>query len=264
MSLITSRHHPIVKTCRDLARGRGDALLLDGWHLLAEALRAGLEITTIAYCDEAEVAHDALLDAARRTPARLLHVSAAVMQALSPVRAPTGAVTIAHRPMVDHGRLVEPAPALALATIGLQDPGNVGAAIRSAAAAGATGVIADAAGADPWGWKALRAAMGSTFTIPVLREPALPDRLHAWRVAGLQVVAAVPRDGVPFTEHDFTAPAVIVLGGEGAGLPDAVLARASSRVAIPMRTGVESLNAAVAAALLLYEARRQRTRRGPR
>ena len=181
MSLVTSRHHPIVNACRELARGRGDALLLDGWHLLADALRYRIAITMVAYCGVPTPDDATLLDAVRRTPARLLHVSDAVMQALSPVRSPTGVVTIAERPTVGPENLLTPAPALVLATLGVQDPGNVGAAIRSAAAAGATGVLVNVSGADPWGWKALRAAMGSTFAIPVLREADLPARIDADR-----------------------------------------------------------------------------------
>jgi TrmH family RNA methyltransferase len=86
----------------------------------------------------------------------------------------------------------------------------------------------------------------------------LSNLIREWRESGLRVVAAVPRGGTSMHQLDFTLPAALLLGGEGAGLPDALVAGADARVSIPMREGIESLNAAVAAAVLLYEAQRQR------
>lgn len=258
MSVITSRQHPIVREFRDLARGRGSSILLDGWHLLVEAVNAGLAIETVAVCRSPT--GDALvsLERARRAGARVLDVSEAVLNALSPVHAPTGVVAAAARPQVDSMSVLRPAPALVLAGVGVQDPGNTGALVRSAAAAGSTGVVVDDTCADPWGWKALRASMGSAFHVPVVRTKTLGLVVDGWRAAGVAVVAAVPRDGTPMYDVDFTRPTAILIGGEGAGLSDAVLSGADIRVTIPMSEAVESLNVAVAAALLLYEARRQR------
>jgi len=142
--------------------------------------------------------------------------------------------------------------------VGLQDPGNVGAIIRAADAAAATGVVACEGTADPYGWKALRGAMGSTFRVPVVpRQPAglavATARLH-----GLRVVAATPRGGTPLHEIDLRGPVALLLGGEGSGLASDVVQGADERVSIPMRAPVESLNVAVAGALLAYEAHRQR------
>jgi TrmH family RNA methyltransferase len=177
---------------------------------------------------------------------------------LSPVNAPTGVVASARRPSVTQTAILKPAPALVLAATGLQDPGNAGAIIRSAAAAGATGVVLDETSADPWGWKALRASMGSAFHVPVLRSRAVATLVKEWRSAGLRIAATVPRAGTSMHNVDFTPPTALLLGGEGAGLPDTLIAAADVRVSIPMRGGIESLNAAVAAAVLLYEAQRQR------
>ncbi len=233
-------------------------MLLDGWHLLTEAVNAGIVIETVALCGPPTTAGQIIIDRARRAGAHVIEVSGAVLHALSPVKAPTGVVASAKTPVVDVASILQPAPALVLAGVGIQDPGNTGALIRSAAAAGSTGVVVDDTTADPWGWKALRASMGSVFHLPVIRTRALAQSVAGWRAAGVSVVAAVPRDGTPMYEVDFTTPTVILLGGEGAGLPDAMLAAANRQVTIPMSGAVESLNVAVAAALLLYEARRQR------
>jgi TrmH family RNA methyltransferase len=189
----------------------------------------------------------------------VLEVSAGVLNAMSPVHSPTGVVASARMPSIVEAHLLTPAPALVLAAAGLQDPGNVGAIIRSAAAAGATGVVLDELSADPWGWKALRASMGSAFHLPVVRSRNLPGLIDAWRRSGVRIVAAVPRGGVPIYEVDFRPPTAILLGGEGSGLAENLAALADTRLSIPMRGAIESLNAAVAAALLVYEAQRQRS-----
>jgi RNA methyltransferase, TrmH family len=256
--VITSRQHPIVKEFRELARGDRERMLLDGWHLLSEAANAQLAVDTIAVCGPPSAAEQRVIDRLRRGGAQIVEVSGTVLNALSPVNAPTGVVAIARRPAVARDAVIAPAPALVLAAAGLQDPGNAGAIVRSAAAAGATGVVLDEASADPWGWKALRASMGSAFHLPLLRARTLAGPIADWRNAGIRIVATVPRHGTPMHDMDLTPATALLLGGEGAGLPDDRIAAADDRVSIPMRGGIASLNAAVAAALLLYEAQRQR------
>lgn len=257
--MITSRQHPIVKEFRDLARGAGGLMLLDGWHLLAEAAKAHITVEKIAICGPPSATEQRLIDRLRRGGAQIVDVSGTVLNALSPVTTPTGVVASARRPALTPDAIVTPPPALVLAACGLQDPGNAGAIIRSAAAAGATGVVLDEGSADPWGWKALRASMGSAFHAPVLRTRTLAALVAEWRASGIRVVASVPRDGTPMYDLDLTPPTVLLLGGEGPGLPAELVAASDARLSIPMRGGIESLNAAVAAALMLYEAQRQRS-----
>jgi TrmH family RNA methyltransferase len=262
--MITSRQHPIVKEFRELARGAGPLMLLDGWHLLAEAAAANVAVEKIAICGPPTAREKTVVDRLRRSGAQVVDVSGTVLNALSPVNSPTGVVASARVPSISSPAVLTPAPALVLAAAGLQDPGNAGAIIRSAAAAGATGVVLDELSADPWGWKALRASMGSAFHLPVVRSRALAALIGDWRANGLQIVATAPRGGVSMYDVDFTKPSALLLGGEGAGLADELLAFAHTRVSIPMHGNIESLNAAVAAAVLLYEAQRQRLRRGER
>lgn len=258
MTLITSRQHPIVRQCRAIAKGDARRMLLDGWHLLADAYAVGLPVEVVAVRGDMAAVHASTLElmAAEGTP--VLQVSDSVMDALSPVRTPSGVVAIAARPIVDRRALVAPAPALVVAALGVQDPGNVGALIRSADAGGATGVLLDTDSADPWGWKALRAAMGSAFRLPVLRQDDALASLGDWQNEGLAIVATDPGDGEDLHALDLTQPLVFVMGAEGTGLSEDILDAADVRVRIPMRARVESLNVAVAAALLVYEAARQR------
>jgi TrmH family RNA methyltransferase len=261
MSIITSRRHRLVADCRAIVRGDDARLLLDGWHLLADALSAGLRMDWVAVDASRPPADPSLLEGARASGALVAQVTAAVMDALSPVRSASGIVAVCPRPAIEPAALVAPAPALVLAAFGVQDPGNVGAIVRSVDAAGATGVLLDHETADPWSWKALRASMGSTFRVPVYRDDTARDRVRAWRRQGLRVIAADSREGVSMYDMPLTDPIVLALGAEGAGVPDDVLALADARVRIPMRARVDSLNVAVAAALLAYEARRQRSAR---
>ena len=100
--------------------------------------------------------------------------------------------------------------------------------------------------------------MGSSFRLPVRREPAALDHLRAWQNDGLRVIAAVPRDGTTMYDLDLTGPVAFVVGAEGTGVPEPVLELADRHVRVPMRARVESLNVGVAGALLVYEAARQR------
>lgn len=257
--MITSRQHPLVKEFRELARAAGPLMLLDGWHLLGEAATARVTVEKIAICGSPSDREQSIVDALRRSGAQVAQVSGAVLNALSPVDSPSGVVASARIPAMASASVLAPAPALVLAAAGLQDPGNAGAIIRSAAAAGATGVVLDALSADPWSWKALRASMGSAFHLPVVRSRALGSLVKEWKNAGVRIFATVPRGGTPMYGADFSGPSAVLLGGEGRGIPDELLAIADVRVSIPMRGAIESLNAAVAAAVLLYEAQRQRS-----
>jgi TrmH family RNA methyltransferase len=152
---------------------------------------------------------------------------------------------------------------------GVQDPGNVGAIVRVAEAGGASGEIVTGHSADPYGWKALRGAMGSAFRLPVVREADVDGVLGALRAAGVRVLATAPAGeaaanggGVvsrrSFSDKPLTGACAFLLGGEGPGLPDAIISSADGVITIPMEPPVESLNVAVSAGLIIYEARRQR------
>src|SRR5205085_8800483 len=123
--------------------------------------------------------------------------------------------------------------------------------------AGATGFVACGATADPLGWKALRGSMGSAQRVPIARAD-IHETLRECQGAGIQVAALVPRDGEPLFSADLRAPTAVLIGSEGAGLSPEIARQATRRLSIPMQRPIESLNVAVAAALVLYEAYRQR------
>jgi TrmH family RNA methyltransferase len=260
---ITSRRHPLVQACREARAGGPDhLLLLDGWHLVQEAVAAGLAVDAVAVGTEPRERADAdALSALAEAGAQVVAVTADVLHAMSPVQTSSGIVALARRPGWTLDATVVPAPALALAVIDVQDPGNVGALVRTAEALGATGVIAAGASADPFGWKALRASMGSAFRLPLVRTEDPRDAMGAVRARGGRVLALVPRGGKPAADLDLTGDTCLLLGSEGAGLPPDLAAMADVRLSLPMAAAVESLNVTVAGALALYEAAQQRRAR---
>ena len=199
---------------------------------------------------------------ARRLPrdSRKVIVSDSVLDAMSPVQTPSGAVAIARRPSSDLDRVFARAPQLILLLHDVQDPGNVGAIVRAAEGCGATGIVCSERTADPFSWKALRGSMGSSLRVPLATRQPLPSAIAVARENGLRVFATDARGGTPLPECNLRVPAAIVLGGEGGGLPASVIESADERLTIPMQPPVESLNVAIAAALVIYEAARQRHR----
>ena len=235
-------------------------MLLDGAHLVADAIAAAVTFQLVAVTPKSseQVEVRTLVDALARLGVEVITVSASVMNAVSPVKTPSGIVALAEHPVARTDRLYSGADALIVCAIDVQDPGNLGAIVRVAEAAGATGCVAAGGSANPFGWKALRGSMGSALRLPVASAMSADEALADARRHGLRVIAAVPRDGASLFDVDFTGKIQLLIGGEGPGLAPVLTAAADEHVTIPMQPPVESLNAAVTAAVILYEALRQR------
>jgi TrmH family RNA methyltransferase len=233
-------------------------MLLDGVHLVREALSANVRIREAAVAADAPPDSEIAQLVARLEASGIETVSAVapVMAALSPVRSPSAIVATADRP--DHaGAMYKEKPLLMIAA-GVQDPGNLGAMVRVAEAGGATGFVAAGESADPFGWKALRGSMGSALRLPIAIVKG-DVRFTELRARGCRIVATSPHRGRSLYECSLTGPIALVIGGEGNGLSSDQISEADEVITIPMQPPVESLNAAVTAALLVYEARRQRS-----
>lgn len=263
METISSRRNPIVAEFRAAAeRRRGDRqILLDGAHLIEEARAAGVPLLRVAvatpWLEESSGRH--LHGTLQRTGTRIDLVSERVMEALSPVRTPSGIVAVAELPARRADQALAAPEGLMLVAVDVQDPGNVGAIVRAAEAGGARAVIVAGASADPFGWKALRGSMGSAFRLPVIVERDPAEAIGMLRAHGWTIWATAPQRGGPLFEVDLRGRAAVLLGGEGAGLTPALLELADDQISIPMQSPVESLNVAVTAALIVYESWRQRT-----
>jgi TrmH family RNA methyltransferase len=227
---------------------------IEGPNLLAEALRAGLRIDCVFAAQGSEpVLHSLALPPQTEIlllPRRLLD------QALT-TESPQPIAALVEPPAWSWSALLGGSSPLLLLLAGLQDPGNLGAILRSAEAFGVSGVVSLPGTVSPWNPKAVRASAGSVFRVPLLAasvEDCFP-RLHS---AGIRIFAATARDGQSAPLANLAGPTALLLGNEGNGLPPELAAQAHAALTIPCPGPVESLNAAVATAILLYEASRQR------
>jgi TrmH family RNA methyltransferase len=264
MKTISSRDNPIVHTYRELASeadANGARLLLDGVHLVRDAHAARLDFESVAVAASRLTEETEEAEVARALEAAGVPVVSApdlVFAAMSPVRSPSGIVAIALRTPIDATAVWNTRNGFTLVAIDVQDPGNLGALIRAAEAGGVTGVVVSGVSAQPFSWKALRGSMGSSIRLPVARASDLWMIVDCIQAAGTRTVASVARGGRAPDDIDWTGSVALLLGGEGPGLSDDVVARCDDRVTIPMAPHVESLNVAVAGGVLIYAARRQR------
>jgi TrmH family RNA methyltransferase len=270
MRRVSSRQNPIVARFRDAARGRASdgVVLLDGEHLVAEALDAGVVLDTVAFAERvvedrgaSRSTRNGLVDRVVRSGADAVRVPPAVLAAMSPVREPSGIVALAKAARSSLEQALARGPQLVAVLAGVQDAGNVGAIVRAADGCGATGVVATEGTADPFGWKALRGSMGSVFRVPIAARVRLDLAIAALKKQRIAIAATVPRGGRPLPDCDLHGPMAILLGAEGSGLSDEISSLADVRITIPMRPPVESFNVAITAALIFYEAAQQRNER---
>lgn len=252
--VITSRQNTQVRALRAMLAGRGpeDLIAFESPHLLREALLAP-DVEVQAVCareDRAEVL-DGLPEHLTRTV-----VSRDVFDSIATTEQSQGVVAIISRPKI---RFLPARGQLLLLLDGVQDPGNVGTLVRSAEAFGAAAVLFTDGTADAWNGKALRASAGAVFRVPVVRWN---ERLFgALRRDGTRLLAAVAEenDAMPVADAGLQGGSVLVIGNEGRGVSAPLLALADGRITLPMLGRTESLNAAVAGSILLYEAARQRS-----
>jgi RNA methyltransferase, TrmH family len=255
--MITSPDNPKVKQARALLERKGreqqGRCLAEGVRLIEDAVRAGLAPALLFYTAQATAHPRAarVIAAAVETGSPTLELSPAVFGALSDTVTSQGVVAVLPIP-----RLAPPAAAsLILVPDQVRDPGNLGTLLRSAEAAGVDLVLLPPGCVDPWSPKVVRAGMGSHFRLPIATGdwPALAERL-----AGRQVWLAEAEAPAAYDRVDWTLPSALVVGGETTGLSADAGRLATGRIAIPMAGPVDSLNAAMAATVILFEAARQR------
>ncbi|MDK2926275.1 MAG: methyltransferase, TrmH family [Bacillota bacterium] len=264
MQVIRSRHNPLVKSIRALheskRRRREGRFLIEGVRLLEEAVAAGVHLERVLFAPELVTAERerALLERLKASGVTLNAVTASVLTAVAETETPQGFVAVAHvPPPPDVWALVRRGNLLVLGD-GIQDPGNAGTIIRTAAAAGAQGVFFSPGSVDPYAGKVVRASMGSLFRLAVAVLGDSRELVNACRSAGWEVLVTSPAGGIPPWQVRMEGPLLVILGNEGAGVSSELLAAGTQRVYIPLADTVESLNVAVAGGVILFEAVRQR------
>lgn len=258
---ITSRDNPRIRAVRALRERRGrraqGAYLVEGATLLLDALRAGIRPRLVLRDDTrlSPAARAALEAALIPFEAVVQPVGPAAFRAMAETEEPQGVAAVVPLPLA-----VPPALAagdLVLVADRIADPGNLGTMLRAAEGAGARCVLATTGTVDPFGPKVVRAGMGAHFRLPVVADLTWEQVRAA--VAGVGPLLGADRVGrVVYDAVDWRRGGALVVGSEAGGLSDAARAAVTETVAIPLHGGVESLNAAVAAAVILFEAARQR------
>lgn len=258
---ITSAHNPLLKRVRRLIestreRRKERVAVLDGVHLLeAYAARFSLEnaVVLLVEGNKTREAQEVLRD---HRPGRLIEMPDALLNSLSPLDNPTGVMAVVPIPNV---KPVGGTSQFWIVLDGVQDPGNMGSILRTAAASGATRAVLSPACADAWSLKSLRGGMGAQFALPIEDNANLLEVLKSFEG---RVYAADARGGMLLYDADLKRDVAIVLGAEGAGLAKEMIVQADAVLRIPIAEGVESLNVAAAAAMICGERIRQRQLRG--
>lgn len=262
---VASLQNPLIKYIRKLAhrkyREKEQKFLVEGSLMVAEALRFNWPLELLVCTGEwgASAAGKKALELAGGVNLKCLAVEKKVFDAIAAAETPQGVLAVACRREEDFAGLLKKKPSLLLLVDAIQDPGNLGAMIRSADAAGADGVLLTRGTVDLYNPKTLRATMGSVFHLPVLTASGVDGLLEELAEAGLQLVAGDPGAKRILAGCDFTRPTVLAVGNEARGCSEKILRRADRIVRIPMPGRAESLNAAMAAAIMLYEVIRQRS-----
>lgn len=256
--MLTSVRNPLVKQIRALHQAKGrreqDLFLLEGTHLVEAACQAQRSLDTVCYTPDWQTRYPDLWPQVTQQAARLEVVSPEVLRAIATTVEPDGIVATVARSTTPTPQFQQ----LGLVLETIQDPGNLGTMIRTVAAVGGDGILLSQDSVDLDHPKVLRASAGLWFQVPMRISTDLPATLQHYRQQGFQIIATRPTAPATYWDIDLRRPTLLMLGNEGAGLSPALAAIADQTVNIPLSPGVESLNVAIAAALILYEAKRQR------
>jgi TrmH family RNA methyltransferase len=259
LRLIEGQHNPLVK---DLRRAFAHGELtsdgycaIEGVRIIEEAIRSGLKFRAVFFSQSAESRAERLLPQVAAHVETLLLPNKLFASAV-PSETPQGVaalVKIRESSLEELLAKAQAGPLLAIA--GVQDPGNLGTMLRSAEAFGATGVLLGEGTVSPFNPKVVRASAGSVFRLAFARKN-LGETLEPMRTLGLRLFATSSHKGTPLHEANLSAPLALFIGSEGAGVPKDLLAKMDETLAIPHSPKVESLNAGVAASIVLYEVAR--------
>ena len=180
-------------------------------------------------------------------------ISGQELEQVSECDTPSGILAVVQTREVSLEDILSPEKPFLVILDDLQDPGNAGTIIRTAEAAGVTGVVLSQSSVDPYNSKVVRASMGSILRMPVIRHGNIPSLLDRLKARGIRVIACATQGAKYYYEEDWCLPLALVLGNEGAGLKKDLLAKVSSTVKIPQKHSVESLNVASAGAIIMYQ-----------
>lgn len=260
---IDGRHNQMVRELRKAFSrsepGDGGVSAIEGWKIVEEAIRSGLKFEAVFFSESSKLRAEKLLPQFGGHVERLLLPNSLFASAV-PTENSQGVAALVHRREFRLDEILAQASiGPILGVEGIQDPGNLGTILRSAEAFGAAGVLLGESTVSAFNWKAVRASAGSVFRLPAVKVK-LREVLSQLRGRGLKLFATSSHKGIRLDEADLNVPAAIFIGSEGEGLARDLLKEMDGIIEIPHSPRVESLNAGVAASIVLYEAARQRSR----
>ncbi|MGB3534486.1 MAG: RNA methyltransferase [Microcoleaceae cyanobacterium] len=267
--MLTSLQNPLIKQIRKLhtAKGRRNQqqFLLEGTHLIESALAVDYPLEVVCYTSSWQAQHQQLCELITQQVNRVELIDERVLQQIATTVNPEGIIATAPRLTTSsdsffvnqNSNNITHSNPLYLALETIQDPGNLGTIIRTAAAAGVEGLLMSADSVDVDHPKVLRASAGAWFGLPMKVYSDLVSELKTAQQQGFQIIATLPTATKIYWELDFDRPTIILLGNEGAGLSQPLVELSDQQVKVPLHRAVESLNVGICAALILYEAQRQ-------
>jgi TrmH family RNA methyltransferase len=236
-------------------REKRQRIILEGYHLLREALKARVELESVFYTDEFIKKNSEGLLTGLAKEVKLFRIETPLFKTIAQTETPQGIAAIARLPFAP---ALLPCGNFFLILDGIQDPGNLGTIIRAAASVAVDAILLLPGTVDPYNPKALRAGMGGTFYLPIIQAGKLQDWQAVLRQRGMQLIAADPRGTIPYYDLRFDQPSAVIIGNESRGISPSLLAGADLRACIPLQGKIASLNAAMAASIFIFENRRQR------
>lgn len=257
--LITSKHNETIKAIRSLLDSKGRAasglFLAEGLRAVIQAQQSSARIERVVFNPE-ELISDLgreTLQTAETAGIPLLEVSSEVLDSLARKEKPQGILAVVHQNWQKLSDVLKPPTGLWIGLEAIQNPGNLGTILRISDAVGANGLILLENSTDPYDPMAVKASMGSVFTVPIYK--AAQDELLDWLKAhsNLKAIGTSDRGAKDFSTFNYPADCVLLMGSERQGLSDALLAACSDTVAIPMAGACDSLNIAVATGIIAYQ-----------
>lgn len=262
MKLITSRNNETIKHAKAVRVGKiRTSIFIEGIRLSEEAVHAKLNVRQILL-NERDVLDERIVELTKDLTEKVFVVSEKIFESLSETKSSQGLILIADRPTYNHEILCKTLPQNPLLVMlhRTNNPSNAGAIIRVAEAAGVCGIIATKGSTYLFAPKALRGSMGSSFRLPIWSNVSFEEAIAWCKNRQITTVCADAKSDIKYREFDWHKPTALILGEEGYGLSEDEIQKADIAVKIEMKPPVESLNVAVAAGILLYEASYQRVK----
>jgi RNA methyltransferase, TrmH family len=266
--VIASPSNERLKHARRVRDGREpDFIFVEGERLIEECLQSGLKLRACFHEPDPTARAQGIIAEMASRGCALYPALRSALETVGATVTTQGLIVIAERPKFDFDCALQARDGVAPLLVCLdsaQDPGNFGSVVRTAEAAGASGVVATKGSVDAFAPKTLRSSMGSAFRLPVVTGAEGEDLALAGSAAKLRMVATTAGGETIYSDYDWTRPTMVIFGNEARGVGRELLERCDERLRIPLRAPVESLNVAAAAAVILFEAARQRREMGNR